>query len=493
MSTNSLWIEECRLALEYPRLETNKEAEVCVIGGGITGVMSAYYLAKAGKKVVLLESGRIGHGETGYTTAFITYVTDAKLKDLVKTFKEKKAKLVYESGRDIIDEMERIIEEEQIDCEFVRCPVSIYPTSEKDVAELKEEGELMKRLGFPFEYEEASEHFPWGRAIVQGQAKFHPRHFLLAVAEKAKAYGAQIYEGSAVVDFIGREGNIVKTKDGQVTAHEIVEATHNVIDHPIEVPARLETSLSYVIEARVPKGIFTEGIYWDTEDPYHYFRIDPKADYDRLILGGEDRKTGTEDHGKEFEHLTEYLGWLLHDRDFSIIRKWSGQILESPDGIPFIGRSLTNSHHIIATGYAGNGMTFGTIAARVITDLIMGQENPLSDLYSPTRFKRPLTMFRLGIQMTKEWISGHLAPRHDDVTTIAPGCGAVVIRDGKKVAISKDDDGSVLMVSAVCTHLGCVVNWNIQDKTWDCPCHGSRFARDGKVVNGPANKPLPPV
>lgn len=462
-----------------------------MIGGGITGVMTAYYLAKAGKKVVLIEGERLGLGETGFTTAFLSSVIDEPLTKLRKRFGDKKAAMAWQAGQAAIDEFARLVQVENIACDFTRCPVRIYAAGEQDVQGLERQISLARRYGFTMSFEKTDQHFPWGYAELADQAKFHPREFLLAIAKKSVELGVKIYENSPVTDFRGKDGLIVGTKEGSVTAREIVEATHTAIDHPIEVPARLEPYLSYVIEAQVPKGIFAEGIYWDTEDPYHYFRLDPQASFDRLILGGEDVKSSeVKGQTQSYKKLEEYLRWLTKGVPITINRRWSGQILESTDGLPFIGRSLTNVHHLIATGYAGNGMTFGLAAGQVITDIIIGRDNPFIELFSLTRFKAMPNVFAQAWNFVSHFVGDRLAPRNNEIAAIAPDSGAVVVRNGKKVAVSKDTDGSVKMVSGVCTHLGCVVGWNSTDKTWDCPCHGSKFARDGKVLNGPATKPL---
>ncbi len=490
----SLWIEDYVAPRTYPKLEAKVEAEVCVIGGGITGIMAAYYLGRAGKKVILVEGGSLGFGESGYTTAFITYIVDARLNDLRHRFGDTKAALVWKSGEEAIDEIERIVREENIDCEFVRTPVKIFAAKKEDVKALKKEEELAKRYGFPLVTNEGSEQFPFGYATAPRQAKFHPRKFLLGVAHAAERYGVKIFENSPVITFTGKEGNTVGTEEGSVTAHEIVEATHSTIDHPVEVPSRLEANRSYVIETRIRSGLFTEGIYWDTEDPYHYFRVDPKGEYDRLILGGEDHKTGNKtDADSHYLNLETYLRALLRGEAYTVHRRWSGQILETSDGLPFIGRSLTNSHHLIATGYGGNGMTFGVIAAQTITSLIKGEEALFGDLYSPKRFGGVPSILGLAWRFFMNFVVARIMPRSDDIAGIPSGSGQIILRHGKKVAVSKDHDGNVRMVSAVCTHLGCVVNYNNVENTWDCPCHGSRFARDGKVINGPAKRPLPQI
>jgi glycine/D-amino acid oxidase-like deaminating enzyme/nitrite reductase/ring-hydroxylating ferredoxin subunit len=489
--SESLWIKEAE-SPQFPKLSGHEEAEVCVIGGGITGLLSAYYVSGAGKSVILLEKDRLWHGETGYTTAFITSLIDARYVDVEKKFGREKARRVAKSGEDAIRELERIAQEENIECEFVRCPAIFYAHRDKEKKMLQDETEAGKRAGLPLSLHAGTSFFPYGYMQLEGQAKFHAGKFFAGLVKVLNERGVKLYEQTMVTEFTGTGGNTVKTTEGSVAAHEIIEATNAPIGNTVEFPSRLSAMQSYIIETHIPSGLFREGIYWNTEDPYHYFRIDKGEKADRFILGGEDHETGQGDGERAYAALKTYMDGFL-GRAYPVENMWSGQVLETPDGLPFIGRSITNSHHLVATGYAGNGMTFGTIAARLMTDLILSRENPLADIYSPLRLKGVPSFLEMGWNYVSHLVSGWLSPRKGTPDDVLPGEGKVISVKGQKIAVSRDEKGNKKCVSAVCTHLGCVVDWNTTEKTWDCPCHGSRFAADGKVMNGPATKSLKPI
>ncbi|MEO5927893.1 MAG: FAD-dependent oxidoreductase [Patescibacteria group bacterium] len=475
----------------FPALNATIDADVAVIGGGIAGVMTAYQLAKAGKRVALLEKGKIADGETGWTTAFVTCVTDASLTELTRTFGAAGAKLAWASGQLAIDEIERIIAAEHIDCDFVRRSAYIYAPDTEGLATLHREYELASSYGFPVAMKDAPLGFSTtGYIEVPNQATFHPVKFVTELAKRAEKLGVQIFEQTEATGCTGPEG-IVETKNGKVRAETVILATHIPYNDPDDISSRITAYQSYVIEATIPKGVLKEAIYWDTNKPYHYFRVDGFADHDRLILGGEDHKTGQgEDSAVHTKNLETFLKELLPGVSYTIVRTWSGQILETIDGLPYIGDTFFHKHHLMATGFSGNGMTFGVLSGLINRDHILGKTTEMSKLYSPRRLKGLKGYMERGANFVSQWMKGKM--NRDTVTleSVNPGEGAIVDIDGKKVAIYKSPSGHVVKLSPVCTHLGCTVQWNTEGKTWDCPCHGSRFKKEGGVLNGPATKPL---
>lgn len=482
--------------LSYPKLNVDLIVDVAIIGGGITGITCAYYLAKAGKRVALIEKDNLGGGESGYTTAFITYVVDTYLHELTKTFDGQTAKGIWRSGQLIIDEIENIVQTESINCDFMRCPAYIYTRYFEGYKILEKEASLAGQFKFPVELRQDKIAVPsTGYLKVPDQAKFEPLIYILGLAEKAVANGALIYENTKAERLEGEFNMTIATSSGKITAKDIVVATHSPIDNRYEFPTRLYPYQSYVLEASIPSGKLEEALYWDTEKPYNYFRVDKYEDHDRIILGGGDHRTGKEGSQKNLQHskLEEYLRTVLPDTKYEILRRWSGQILETADGIPYIGKSLLNSHHWVSTGYAGNGMTYGTLGARIISDQILGIENPWSHLYSTKRVKGVGSMTKLGAEYVGERVIQQMKRKNDDLNTIKPNTGKIININGHDAAVYKPEVGDPVVLSAACTHLGCNVDWNETEETWDCPCHGSRFHKDGTVRNGPAIKPLPPL
>ena len=253
----------------------------------------------------------------------------------------------------------------------------------------------------------------------------------------------------------------------------------------------MTSTQSYVIEAVIPSQQLPEALFLDTQDPYHYFRVDRSLLNDRIILGGEDHETGqASDAEARFAKLETFLKKLLPDAPYQIVRRWSGQLYETIDGIPYIGKTHTNKQWLIATGFAGNGMTFGVLSALIHRDLILGRENATTRLYRTRRFTGILHYMERGYNFVKEFVKGFFRNEEQDMRKIGHDEGAVVRINGEQVAVYKSKTGEVTKLSPLCTHLKCVVAWNPDGKTWDCPCHGSRFEKTGKVLNGPASKPL---
>lgn len=487
-SHNSPWAASLT-GMTHPPLAGQKTADVVVVGGGLVGVMTAYLLAKAGKKVVLLERDSIGAGETGATTALCTMLPDARLAALRRTFGNDRAAQALASGQAAIDLIEEIVKAEGIACDFRRCAAHVYAASEGDVPMLREEERLALRFGFPVAFRNGSGFERHGYLEVPAQAMFDPGKFLAALAERIIARGGQIHAGTPVTGFGGQDGATALTPSGSVAAGLVVVATHAPIDHRFEAPARLVGHQTYALAADIPKGSIAEGIYWDTARPYHYFRVDAGAAQDRIILGGEDHKTGQQADANAHANLEKYLHGLVGSQA-RVTHRWSGQVFETCDGLPFIGRSFFNRRHFIATGFAGNGITFGTLAAQIISDEIIGVSNRHAKLYSPRRLKGIATLMKNGVDLLRHFFGDRMRARSAGRERLAPGHGKVALIDGKRVAISCGPDGRCTAVSAVCTHLGCIVQWNTTERTWDCPCHGSRFKNTGEVLNGPAIAPL---
>lgn len=486
--TKSRWIEDMPLEKKYPSLEGDIKVDVAVIGGGIVGIVTAYYLSKAGRSVALLEKDTLASGETGNTTAFLTEVFDFYLYEIKRRFGKKIAKKTWEAGRLAIDEIERISRDEKIECEFKRVPVYIYAADKKDFETLKKEYELASELGLLHVHISDKNDLPFknaGYMKVEKQGKFHPRKFLIPLAKKAQESGAQIFEETKVLKTIGKNPTKVVTARGTVSAKHVVVCTNSPHQDDIEVTVRVVPYQTYVLEMEIPKGKIEEAIYWDTLDPYQYFRIDG----DRMILGGMDHQTGKQ-KGDAYAALEKYFKETFHGLDYKIINRWSGQVIESMDYLPFMGRSFLNKNRYLATGFAGNGMTMGIISAMVNADQILGRKNKYAEIFGTDRIKAVFKIMGRGLEYAYHFVKDRLVKGKTSFAGIKKDSGEVCDLNGEKVAVYKDENGNVIKLSAVCTHLKCIVNWNDSDKTWDCPCHGSRFQKTGEVLAGPAREPL---
>jgi glycine/D-amino acid oxidase-like deaminating enzyme/nitrite reductase/ring-hydroxylating ferredoxin subunit len=491
-------------------LADDTSADVCVVGAGIAGMTTAYLLAREGKRVVVLDDGPVGGSMTGRTTAHLVDALDDRYYELERLHGEEGSRLAAQSHAAAIDRVEAIVKEEGIECEFERLDGYLFAPPDESKEQLEDELKATHRAGLTeTELVERApiKDFDTGKALrFPRQAQFHPLLYLAGLARAIRRDGGLIHTGTHA-DKIegGKKSARVETIDGRVvTAFSVVVATNTPVNDRFAIHTKQAPYITYVIGARVPKGSVERALFWDTPDPYHYVRLESMKDkgaggageYDLLIVGGEDHKTGqADDANKRFgwlERWTRTRFPMIEGVEF----QWSGQVMEPVDGLAFIGRNpLDDDNVYIATGDSGNGMTHGTIAGMLITDLIMGRANDWEKLYDPTR----KTLKAIGDFASENL---NVAAQYTDLVTpgdvdsaddIKPGDGAIVRHGLKKVATYRDDKGLVHEYSAVCPHLGCVVDWNSKEKTWDCPCHGSRYDAYGKVFQGPANTDLSPV
>ncbi|RJR32111.1 FAD-dependent oxidoreductase [Candidatus Parcubacteria bacterium] len=476
----------------FSALEDDLSFDVAVIGGGITGLTAAYILAKAGLEVCVLEKNKIASGESSLTTAFISFAADANLTELAARWGEKKSGAVWRSMQEAADKIEKIVIDEFIDCDFIRCPLFYYATDKKGQENLLREFEYMEKLGIKADLMAGVFNFDFSAIKIYNHAKFHPLKYLFTLAEKISLLGGKIFENTEIISYSNCPKFSVKTKKNTVKAKNIVIATHNPDNWAFDVHTRILPKQTYVIAGTSKKNLIPEGLYIDTQEPYHYFRLDSKSGRDIFFLGGEDHKTGKKQN-KPYEKLEEYLDRLISKNDYNLTNKWSGQILETADGLPFVGRYIFNPKEFLtSTGYAGDGMTFGTLSAMINSDLILGKKNEYEKLYSIKRFKGVKKFMKQNVNYIKQMVAGRIKTKKEPAK-LPFNSGTVINEDNKKIAVYKDKNGRVQKMSAVCTHLGCIVAWNGIDKTWDCPCHGSKFYKNGEVKNGPANKPLAPL
>lgn len=488
-------------APRFARHNVPDHVDVVVIGGGITGLSAAWFLKQAGKSVCVLERDRIGSGDTGHTTAHVTAVTDLRIGKLVKVFGEAAAKLVWQAGTTAIDAIEHIAGGAEINCEFQRVPGFLHASlvAHKDERkQLESEAELATGLGIPAMFVSEAPLVKRPGIRFANQAKFHPLEYLKGLAKAVHGDGCLILQNSEV-DEVETEPLAVKAGRLHIACDDLVIATHVPLMGiaGLAGAALFQTKLypysSYVVSASLPRGSLPEVSLWDTSDPYFYLRVDRGRKADRIIFGGEDHKTGQAgDTNACFQKLEAVLRQILPDA--KVLLRWSGQVVETNDGLPYIGD--TAEHQFVATGFAGNGITFGTLAGMMARDRICGRKNPWQELFAVNRKKlRGGTWSYLSENVDypyyflKDRLSGGEA---ESTRAVRRGEGQVLKLDGQHVACSRDAQGKATMLSAVCTHMGCLVRWNAAEHTWDCPCHGSRFRPDGQVLAGPAEDPLQP-
>ncbi len=493
----------------FSSLTADQRADVCLVGAGIVGLTTAYLLGRAGKSVVVLDDGPIFSGETGRTTAHLCTALDERYFALERLHGEKGAQLAAESHAAAIDEIERIVRTENIDCDFERVDGYLFnpPEQSKPDDELERELAAARRAGLS-EVEIVPRvplgSFDTGHALrFPRQAQFHPLKYLTALAQAIIRDGGRIFTHTHVKAIKGGTSAQVEAGDGLVvTCDAIVVATNTPVNDRLAIHTKQAAYRSFVIGAAVPSGTVPKILGWETSDPYHYVRLQSVSrgafpvPHDILIVGGEDHKTGQADDTETRYARLEAWARSRFPMMGQVHFRWSGQVIEPVDGLAFIGRNpLDHDNIYVATGHSGNGMTYGMIAGRLLTDLISGQSNPWAALYDPSRVT-------LSAVKTFAEESGNMAMQYSDWLTegdvkqdeqVQIGTGAVVRHGLTKIAIYRDPNGELHECSAVCPHLGGIVRWNHAEKTWDCPCHGSRFDAFGQVLNGPANKNLEPI
>lgn len=492
--TKSIWYTSV-VAPARPSLTEHLTADVCVIGAGIAGLSVAYTLARKGVKVIVLDLGQIGSGESGRTTAHLSNEIDDRYVALEKAHGVEGSRIACESHGAAIDRIEQVCREEQIDCDFTRLDGYLFLGGDDRESLLDEELAAAHRAGLTSATKvSAVRGFSSGPALrFPRQGRFHVLKYLSGLADAIERHGGRIFGESKVEKIEGGSPAMVTTTSGMtVAADDVVVCTNSPISDMVVTHVKMAPYRTFVVALAAPKGSVPDALYWDTLDPYHYVRLQPLDEMrDALIVGGEDHKTAHEDDaGDRFQALEKWARerWPVAQERLT---QWSGQVMESADYLAFIGKNPDGAEHVwLATGDSGMGMTHGTIAGILLPVLISGKQHAWAKIYDPTRV--PLHHTEL-LEMVKE--NADVAAQFRDYVTpgqvgdeddIPRGEGRVVRRGLHKIAAYRDDSGVVHERSAVCTHLGCIVDWNTAEKSWDCPCHGSRFDAMGKVVNGPA-------
>lgn len=501
ITSDSLWKATADLP-ELPELHGATTADVCVVGAGIAGLTTAYLLARGGKRVVVVDDRGIAAGQTQMTTAHLSNAIDDRYAEIERLHGEGGSRLAAESHTAAIDQIERIVRDERISCDFLRLDGYLFVPPGESQEVLEKEHEAARRTGVvQVEWVDRApmNGFDTGRCLRFGQqGQFHPLRYLAGLAEAIRGYGGRLYGGTHVRSVQGgKEVRVEAAGDVVVTASAAVVATNTPINNMVTIHTKQAPYMSYVVGLRIPRGSVRPALFWDTLDPYHYVRLQrDEADEhsDILIVGGEDHKTGQADDAPE--RFSRLEAWARERFAVTGLEyHWAGQVMETIDGLAFIGRNPGDENVYTATGDSGMGMTHGTIAGMLLTDLILGRENPWASLYDPARktLRAAKEFAQENLNVAAQYASWLTPGEVSSVEEIEPGQGAILRRGLKKVAAYRDDKGRLIELSAACPHLGCVVAWNSLDQTWDCPCHGSRFRATGEVVNGPANRGLQPI
>jgi glycine/D-amino acid oxidase-like deaminating enzyme/nitrite reductase/ring-hydroxylating ferredoxin subunit len=479
---NSLWQKNSSNSPALPHLQKDIKVDIAIIGGGITGLSLANILKDKGLKVCLLERHQLFEGVSAQTSAHLSTHWDQGYYNIKKHHSLETAAAIYKAMQDAIRYIEIQSTSFTKDVNFKYVDGYLYRENETQADEIQHEKIMCKELGIdvedmpkyilPFTIKEGIK--------ISKQAIFQPVHYLSALTKSLASYeNLEIYENSPVVDF---NGTTLITPHAKVEAQHVVHATHTPVGFHLP-QAIMDTFRSYLV-AGPYNGNLPEALFWDSADPYHYIRTFEEDGTKYLVIGGEDENTGNEKEAEAFHRIESYARDKFGLKE--ITRKWSAQLFEAADMLPIIGKSPNHNHHWVATGFSGDGLTMGTASAMILSEMILNNSHPLEKTFSPMRLPLNKDFF-----VKTASVVGHLVKDRFHVDDVKPeslqpgeGCVHASLTDPK--SYYRNLKGEVYEMSAVCPHMKCVVHWNSEQKTFDCPCHGSRFTTEGEVIEGPA-------
>jgi glycine/D-amino acid oxidase-like deaminating enzyme/nitrite reductase/ring-hydroxylating ferredoxin subunit len=491
----SLWQNTSEPYIPVRLLDTGKNYDVVIAGGGITGITTALQLQQSGLRCVILEAHTLCFGTTGGTTAHLNTLLDTPYTTIASNFGKEGATLVASAAREAVNTVKANIEKHQIDCNFEEATAYLFSQNEKQTKELESIREATFEAGVqasytdgtpvPVQFEKALE--------IKNQAKFHPTRYVLALAKAFEEAGGTIVQNCRVMATDNTDPLVIKTEAGDLQASWLIYATHippgvNLL-HLRCAPYR-----SYAMAVRLADESYPAGLSYDMYDPYHYYRTQLIDGEQYLIIGGEDHKTAhAENTNAPFTRLESHI--RNHFNVKEIAHRWSSQYFEPADGLPYIGHMPGQPGKIlVATGFGGNGMTYSHVAARLLSSIVLDKESPYIKLFDPNRIK-PIAGFtnfvKENVDVAKQLITGFFSKEKiNALADIAPGEGKIVQLDAHTLALYKDEAGQVHALNPRCTHLKCSVSWSLAEKCWECPCHGARYDANGKVLTGPADMDL---
>ena len=497
---SSFWLDSISMNNSFMKLDKDIDTEVCVIGGGIFGITCAYYLSKQGIDVTVLEQGKVCEKVSGYTTAKITSQHNLIYKYLIDSVGEEQAKQYYKANEKAIENIQRIVEDEGIDCDFEKQDAFVYTTDIDELDKIKHENEAVNSLGGTSEFVERME-LPFdvlGAIKFPNQEQFNPVKYVRGLTDKIVENQGKIYTDTKVIDIKMDEDfyNVYTERENVVRAKFVIIASHYpFVDKLGYYFLKMYQSTSYVIGVDIHKKGF-EGMYINSKDPIFSYRFAKDGDRDILLVGGSDHKTGSKiDLSKAYDNLEKEV--RKYYPNCEVLYKWNTEDCISLDKIPYIGEFSDFMPNVfVGTGFNKWGMTSSNVAANIIVDKILGIDNKYEDVFKSKRL-HPIKNREELANMVKETVNSLVINKFKvkelDFSEIKKDTGHVIEYDGEKMGIYKDVNGEIFAVKPICTHLGCLLSWNNLDKTWDCPCHGSRFDYRGKNLYNPGIKDLETV
>ena len=486
--TSPIWLRGVRRPI-YPALERTLHVDVAIAGAGITGLTAAILLANEGQRVAVLEADRVGSGTTGASSAHVTEVPDHGYRRLLLQAGEESARVLVERSRAGLEFIDMLVKAEQIECDFARVPAYLVGETSDDRDGLEEECRAAGQLGLRADLT-SNVPLPWrvhGAVVFPDQAALQPVRYLSGLAKLAIRCGATVCEATPVRGFTELGDRVhIDTPNGGVRARSLILATHTPIGFNL-VQTEVAPYRSYILAVRLERPL-APALFWDTSDPYFYLRHYDSAGTPIAIVGGADHKTGHEsDAASRFALVEEYA--RARFGRLTIEQQWSAQFYEPADGLPYIGRAPRAEQIYLATGFSGVGLVQGTMAAMELAAALRGEAATAAFAATRLAIGGVRRLLSENVDVAAHWIGDRLGGggSADDVPA---GKGRIVQVNGKRRAVFRADDGALHVLSPVCTHMGCIVHWNGAERSWDCPCHGARYAPTGEVLEGPALSPL---
>ncbi len=489
MSTESVW-QTYGLSTNFPTLSQDIEVDVAIIGGGISGITNAQLLKENGLRVAVIESHKVGISNTGHSTGNLYEVMGTELIEIRKKYPAAVVEKLIRSRREGVDFIEANIKRFQIDCDFIRTPWYFYSAVEEKKHLIEEHYEICREIGL--QVSKTDIQHPSLRSVsaimVDNQAQFNPLRYTQALATSIHDSNCLIYENTSVTDVDEKHGKLfLQTSNGVVTASHVIHASHTpkgvMAFHTLMEPYR-----EYGIAAKVKDPQHPRGVHFGHYGEEHFStRLYERNGEYYLIVVGSPHKVGHGDTNREMRKLESFAA--KHFEVIEFTHRWGGQHYRPADELPYIGKKGTSARTYVATGFATHGLVYGTVAAFIITDQILGRQNEYEEIYSAARFtpvKSAKKMLKENTTVFSALVKDYFHRDHSPLASVAPGEGRVLDHEGHKLAVYRDEENELKVCSAVCTHFGCIVRWNNDEKSWDCPCHGSRFDTDGEVLEGPA-------
>lgn len=486
----------------FHQLRRDIDVDVAIVGAGIAGLSTAYFLTLEGRSVAVLDAAGFGAGMTAATTGHLSSAIDARFFEIERLHGASSARRVAESHQAAIDAVTRIVERERIECGLERLPGYLFESPAADPDVLDSEVTAARRAGLAVRSLEATPGLSTRRCLeFPQQGQFHPLRYLAGLVAAVRRRGGRFYR-ARIEDVEGGSPARLRSGKRTVVCQAAVVATNAPINDRFAVHAQQAPFMTYAIGLRMPAGALPHALYWDTEDPYHYLRVHPMkgargalpgwAGDELLIVGGEDHRTGQGPAGDPHARLEAWTRDHVPEAR-EVAFRWGGQVMEALDGLAMIGRNPFDEENVyVASGDCGMGLTHGTIAGLLLPALIAGREHPWTEVYDPRRVRpaAALRFARQGVEVAAQYAERILPGSLSSAARLDRDSGEILQRGSSKIAVYRDAAGRLHERSAICTHLGCVVAWNPVEKSWDCPCHGSRFSPQGRVFTGPANRDL---